>query len=65
MALTRNPRGCYLSNPPYGMRLNPDDLDVIYDTFNELFKMTENYGGIITACDWRPEGEWDEKTFFN
>lgn len=65
MHLTRNPHGCYISNPPYGQRMSPDDLDAIYDTFNHLFTTPENYWGIITSYDWQPTWDRETKTFYN
>lgn len=65
MTLTRNPRGCFLSNPPYGERLQPEDIDHIYDRFNELFLIPENYGGIVTSYEWNPEWNREEKSFYN
>lgn len=54
MNLTRNARGCFLSNPPYGERMNPENIDEIYETFNQLYLIPENYGGIITSFDRQP-----------
>lgn len=65
MTLTRNARGCYLSNPPYWQRMAPENLDAIYDTFDALFNMSENYGGIITSYPWEPSWNFDTKTFYN
>ncbi len=56
---------CFVSNPPYGERLQPENLKTIYDTFEKLFHGTRNYGWIITSYEWQPKWHWDTKSFYN
>lgn len=58
---------CFISNPPYGERMNPDNLQAIYKTFDALFSQEVVYGGIITPQESRVSNEElrTTKTFFN
>ncbi|MFZ4461742.1 MAG: THUMP domain-containing class I SAM-dependent RNA methyltransferase [Patescibacteria group bacterium] len=44
--------GCLVTNPPYGLRLNDQDLVPLYDTLTKIFKANKELaGGIITSWD--------------
>jgi len=57
--------GTLLSNPPYGERMNPKDLQHIYTDIADIFKKNSNLsGGIITAFSgfWELVSKKDRKT---
>ncbi|MDA9129195.1 class I SAM-dependent RNA methyltransferase [Candidatus Gracilibacteria bacterium] len=48
--LRRDISGYLVSNPPYGLRLEEDDIEGVHKTISELLvKNNDLYGGIITA----------------
>ena len=61
--------GTVVSNPPYGERLQPDDLDGLYRTILEVFESNPRLGGgIITSYD--PFGDmlddsWTRRKLYN
>jgi hypothetical protein len=38
-----------IANPPYGIRMNPGDIDEIHETLFALAEKNDLSGGIITA----------------
>ncbi len=56
---------CIISNPPYGQRMQPENLEDIYKMFDELYQKDEIYGGIITSFPWDPATPFETKTFYN
>ncbi len=44
--------GCLVTNPPYGLRLNDQDLVPLYESLTKIFKTNKGLaGGIITSWD--------------
>ena len=64
-------RGTLVSNPPYGERLSPADLDEIYKTIATLFRKNKALsGGIITSfpeftTHLKGAGEWKNRKLRN
>lgn len=61
--------GALVSNPPYGIRLQDYDLDLLYKDISVVFtKNTSLFGGIITSYDFgkftRPES-WKNRKLYN
>lgn len=61
--------GAIVSNPPYGIRLQDYDLDLLYKDINIVFiKNTSLFGGFITSYDFtsycRP-GMWKNRKLYN
>lgn len=61
--------GALVSNPPYGIRLQDYDLDLLYKDISIVFtKNTSLFGGIITSYDFgkhtRPN-TWKNRKLYN
>ena len=61
--------GSLVSNPPYGIRLQDYDLDLLYKDINIVFmKNTSLFGGIITSYDFGKHskiGVWKNRKLYN
>lgn len=57
--------GTLVSNPPYGDRLNPHDLNQIYTTFTRLYQEQDLNWGIITNYDWHPHSKRSQTPYYN
>lgn len=56
---------CFISNPPYGERMQPANLAGLYAFFDGLFIQPSVYGGIVTSYERQPRWDRDPKTFYN
>ena len=65
----RDLSGIMVSNPPYGERLHPDDLDGLYHTIAEVFTTNPKLGGgIITSYDAfgdMIDSSWTRRKLYN
>lgn len=59
--------GCIVTNPPYGLRLQRDDLHMLYKQIDEIFKSENISGGLITTFDLEPlsHKKWKKRKLYN
>lgn len=57
--------GTLVSNPPYGDRLKPHDLNQIYTTFTRLYQEQDLNWGIITNFDRHPHSKRSQTPYYN
>lgn len=56
-----------VTNPPYGLRLQSDDLTYLYKNIDELFKSDSIWGGFITTFDVEAisHQKWKKRKLYN